>query len=115
MRSGLRWLLLVGFLFLPTFAHAQTTLAGSVRDASGGVLPGVIVEASSPALIEKVRSAVTDASGLYRITDLSPGSYSVAYTLPGFARVIRDPVSLAGSGTVTIDIELRVGSVEETI
>ena len=68
MRSASRLLFLLGFLVLPTFAHAQTTLAGVVRDASGGVLPGVTVEASSAAQIEKVRSAVTDGSGQYRIT-----------------------------------------------
>src|SRR6185436_19168170 len=76
---------------------------------------GVTVEASSSALIEKVRSAVTDGSGQYRITDLAPGAYSVNDMLPGFARVVRDGLTLAGSGTITIDIEMRVGSVEETI
>ncbi len=115
MRSVARSLFLLGFLLLPTFAYAQTTLAGVVRDASGGVLPGVTVEASSPALIEKVRSAVTDGSGQYRITDLPPGTYSVAYTLPGFSKVVRDGLTLSGSGAITIDIELRVGGLEETL
>jgi hypothetical protein len=115
MRSVSRSLLLLGFLVFPTFAHAQTTLAGVVRDASGGVLPGVTVEASSPALIEKVRSAVTDGSGQYRITDLSPGAYTVSYTLPGFARVVREGLTLSGSGAVTVDVELRVGGLEETL
>jgi hypothetical protein len=115
MRSAARSLLIAGFFLLPTLAHAQATLAGVVRDASGAVLPGVTVEASSAALIEKVRSAVTDGSGQYRITDLAPGDYSVAYMLPGFARVIRDGLTLAGSGAVTIDIEMRVGTVEETV
>src|SRR6185295_5599818 len=113
MGSVARSLLLLAFIALPTLASAQATLAGVVRDASGAVLPGVTVEASSTALIEKVRSAVTDGSGQYRITDLAPGAYSVAYTLPGFARVVRDGLTLAGSGTVTIDIELRVGTLEE--
>ena len=110
MRSVSRSWLLLGFLVLPAFAHAQTTLAGVVRDASGGVLPGVTVEASSSALIEKVRSAVTDASGQYRITDLSPGVYSVTYVLTGFSRVVRDGLTLSGSGAITVDVELRVGS-----
>src|ERR1700742_2625139 len=115
MRSVARSLFLLTFLAFPAFAHAQTTLTGVVRDASGAVLPGVTVEASSPALIEKIRSAVTDGSGQYRITDLSPGAYTAAYTLPGFAKVVREGLSLSGSGTVTIDIEMRVGTLEETI
>src|SRR6185295_1385042 len=115
MGSVARSLLLLAFIALPTLASAQSTLAGVVRDASGGVLPGVTVEAGSAALIEKVRTAVTDGSGQYRITDLAPGLYSVTYTLPGFTKVVREGLSLSGSGAVTIDIELRVGSVEETI
>ena len=79
MRSVARSLSLLAFLLLPTFAQAQTTLAGVVRDPSGSVLPGVTVEVSSPALIEKTRSAVSDGSGLYRITDLPPGVYAVSY------------------------------------
>jgi hypothetical protein len=109
MRSVSRSLLLLAFFLLPAFAHAQTTLAGVVRDASGGVLPGVTVEASSPALIEKVRSAVTDGSGQYRITELTPGTYTVTYALSGFAKVVREGLALTGSGAITIDIELRVG------
>jgi hypothetical protein len=79
------------------------------------VLPGVTVEASSAALIEKVRTAVTDGSGQYRITDLPPGIYSVTYMLPGFSRVVREGLTLSGSGAITIDVELRVGGVEETL
>jgi hypothetical protein len=115
MRSVCRSLLFLGFFLLPALVQAQTTLAGVVRDPSGAVLPGVTVEASSTALIEKVRSAVTDGSGQYRITDLAPGAYSVTYILTGFSRVVRDGLTLSGSGTVTIDIELRVGALEETI
>jgi len=100
---------------LPSLAHAQTALAGTVRDASGAVLPGVTVEASSPVLIEKVRSAVSDGTGQYRITELPPGTYSVTFTLPGFAIVKRDGVELSGAGVTTMNAELRVGSVEETI
>jgi hypothetical protein len=100
---------------LPSLAHAQTALAGTVRDASGAVLPGVTVEASSPVLIEKVRSAVSDGTGQYRITELPPGTYSVTFTLPGFAIVKREGVELSGTGVTTMNAELRVGSVEETI
>ncbi len=84
MRSVRRSLFLLGFLLLPTFTYAQTTLVGVVRDASGAVLPGVTVEASSSALIEKTRSAISDGSGQYRITELPPGNYAVAFMLPGF-------------------------------
>src|SRR2546428_12258149 len=108
--------ILVGTLFLiPTAAYAQATLAGVVRDASEAVLPGVTVEASSPALIEKVRSGVTDGSGQYRITELTPGTYTVTYALTGFARVVREGLTLTGSGAITIDIELRVGGLAETV
>ena len=111
MRSVARSSSLFAFLllvFLPTVAQSQTTLAGVVRDASGAVLPGVTVEASSPALIEKARSAVTDGSGLYRITDLPPGTYSVSYMLPGFTKVVREGLRLSGSGAITVDVELRL-------
>ena len=73
------------FTFLPAAALAQAVIAGAVKDTSGAVLPGVTVEASSPALIEKVRTAVSDGGGLYRIEDLRPGTYSVTFRLPGFA------------------------------
>jgi hypothetical protein len=86
-----------------------------VRDTSGAVLPGVTVEAGSPALIDKVRSAVADGSGQYRITDLPPGTYSVTFSLSGFTRVIREGVVLSGSGVTTINADLRVGALQETI
>ena len=100
---------------VPALAWAQASITGVVKDASGAVLPGVTVEAASPALIEKVRSAVTDGSGQYRIIDLRPGTYSVSFTLPGFSVVRRDGVALAGTFTATVDVELRVGALEETI
>ena len=80
---GVRWVRLVVFAlaFAPALAHAQASITGIVKDSSGAVLPGVVVEAASPALIEKVRSAVTDGSGQYRIVDLRPGTYSVTFTL----------------------------------
>jgi len=100
---------------VPAMAHAQSGIAGMVKDTSGAVMPGVTVEASSPVLIEKVRSAVTDGSGRYNIIDLRPGLYSVTFTLPGFNTVIRDGIELPASFTANIDIELRVGALEESI
>ena len=104
-------------LSLPSAAGAQVlgTVAGNVKDASGAVLPGVTVEASSPALIEKVRTAVTDGSGQYRIVNLPPGTYTVTFTLPGFSTVKRDALQVSVNFTSTVDAELKVGSVEETI
>jgi hypothetical protein len=100
---------------LPVVAFAQATISGVVKDASGAVLPGVTVEASSPALIEKVRTAVTDGTGQYAIENLRPGLYSVRFTLAGFAAVQRDEVELSGSFTARINADLRVGGIEETI
>ncbi len=107
--------LVAGALCLPHAAFAQASITGIVRDTSGAVLPGVTVEASSPALIEKVRSSVTDGSGQYRIENLRPGPYSVRFTLAGFNAVAREGIELTGSLTATVSVELRVGSVEETI
>ena len=98
----------------PSVATAQS-LAGTVRDTSGGVLPGVTIEASSPALITKVRTGVTDETGQYRIPDLPPGTYKVSFTLTGFTTVVREGVELSGGGVMTIGAEMRVGSVAESI
>jgi hypothetical protein len=106
---------LAGILLLPNIVAAQATIAGVVRDVSGAVLPGVTVEASSPALIEKVRSVVSDGAGQYRITDLPPGSYSLTFALTGFTTVKRDGVTVSGSGVIPVNIELRVGTLQETI
>ena len=95
-------------------ATAQS-LAGTVRDTSGAVLPGVTIEASSPALITKVRTGVTDETGQYRIPDLPPGTYKISFTLTGFATVVREGVELAGAGVMTISAEMRVGSVAESV
>ena len=99
----------------PSIAAAQATLAGTVRDTSGAVLPGVTVEAASPALIEKVRTASTDGSGQYRITELPPGRYVVTFSLAGFSTVRRDDVQVSGAGVIPINGELRVGVLEETV
>ena len=109
----LLWVVLV--LLVPSSVFAQATLTGTVKDNSGAVLPGVTVEASSPALIEKTRTAVTDDTGQYRIVDLRPGTYSVTFTLPGFITITRDAIDLAGTQTITIPVEMNVGGLEETI
>ena len=101
-------------LALPQIAAAQS-IAGVVRDASGAVLPGVTVEASSPALIEKVRTAVTDGTGQFRLENLVPGTYTVTYGLPGFTTVQREGVQLQTGVTVTLNADMRVGGVQETI
>ena len=100
---------------MPASAAAQAVIAGTVKDPSGAVLPGVIVEAASPALIEKVRTAVTDGTGQYRIEDLRPGTYTVTFTLQGFSTFKREGIELTGSFTATINAELKVGALAETI
>src|SRR3984893_14963411 len=103
------------FALVPRRALAQSGIAGVVKDWSGAVLPGVTFEAASPALIEKVRSAVTDSDGTYRIIDLRPGLYSVTFTLPGFSTVKRDGIDLPAAFTATVSVDLAVGSGAETI
>lgn len=100
---------------VPSTASAQASITGLVKDSSGGVLPGVTVEASSPDLIERARAAVTDGSGQYRIVDLRGGTYTVTFTLPGFSVVKREGIVLEGSFTATVNADLRVGTLEETI
>ncbi|HLG55947.1 MAG TPA: TonB-dependent receptor [Vicinamibacterales bacterium] len=108
--------LLVGVLLLaPTAVLAQASITGVARDSSGAVLPGVTVEAASPALIEKVRTAVTDGGGQYRIVDLRAGTYTVTFTLTGFSTSKREGIVLEGAFTATVNGELRVGALEETI
>jgi hypothetical protein len=102
-------------LMVPAIAHAQATLAGVVRDTSGSVLPGVTVEASSPALIERMRSTVTDASGQYQIVDLRPGTYAVKFALSGFTTVERSSVQVTGGGVISINAEMGIGTIQETI
>jgi hypothetical protein len=105
----------ISLFLLPAIVWAQATITGTAKDTSGAVLPGVTVEATSPALIERVRSVVTDATGQYRIVDLRPGTYTVTFTLGGFSTVRRDGVELSGQFVATIDANLAVGSVAETI
>jgi Carboxypeptidase regulatory-like domain len=116
MRSCL-WGVLLGAVLtlLPSSTFAQASIAGSTRDTSGAALPGVTVEASSPALIEKVRTTVSDSGGLYRIVNLPPGTYTVTYALTGFSQIKRDGIELTGSFTAQLDVELAVGGVTETL
>jgi carboxypeptidase family protein len=102
-------------LALPAVARAQSGIVGIVKDSTGGVLPGVTVEASSPVLIEKTRTAITDDQGQYRLIDLRPGPYVVVFTLPGFNTIRRDGIELPADFTATLNVDMRVGSVEETV
>jgi len=98
------------------FAQGETAaIAGVVRDATGAVIPGVTVEASSPALIERLRTAVTDSQGQYKIIDLRPGTYAVTFTLSGFNTFRREGIELSTSFTATVNADLRVGQLEETV
>ena len=114
MRNAAKCLAILAVLLLPATAHAQV-ITGTVRDGSGAVLPGVMVEASSPVLIEKTRTVVTDGSGQYRIIDLRAGTYELTATLTGFTTVKRGGIELSGTQTLTIPIEMRVGGVAETV
>ena len=108
----------VALIILPGFVYGQTAqsaLAGVVKDATGGVLPGVTVEAASPALIERVRSVTTDSAGLYRIVDLRPGIYTITFTLPGFNTVRVENFDLRADFTATVNADLKVGELNETV
>ena len=107
--------MLLALAIFPTTVFAQASITGLVTDSSGAVLPGVTVEASSPALIEKVRSVVTDGSGQYRIVDLPVGMYTVTFSLTGFNRIRRDGVELTGTFTASVNGQLPVGALEETV
>jgi len=100
---------------LPAAAQAQSAIAGVVKDTSGAILPGVTVEASSDVLIEKTRSVITDGEGAYRIVDLRPGTYSVTFTLPGFQTFKRDALDLPANFTATINADMKVGALEESV
>src|SRR5688572_1117003 len=116
MRTLRAALFVTGLLVvLPSAVFAQASITGVVKDSSGAVLPGVTVEAASPDLIEKVRTALTDDAGRYRIVDLRAGTYTVTFSLPGFGSVRRGDIGLTGTFTATIDAELKVGTLEETV
>lgn len=110
---------LAGLLLLPVAARAQSStsggIAGTARDTTGAVLPGVTVEAASPALIEKVRTVVTDDHGEYKILDLRPGAYAVTFTLTGFNTVKREGLTLSAGVTLPVSADMKVGSLAETI
>jgi hypothetical protein len=107
--------LLAGMLLAAAPSYAQSVIAGTVRDTSGAVMPGVTVEASSPALIEKSKTTTTDADGQYRIVDLRPGPYTVTFTLTGFSTFTRENLQLEANFTATINAEMRVGALEESV
>ncbi len=105
MRGAPRSVLIAALVWLlPSVVFAQASLTGTVKDTSGSVLPGVTVEASSPALTEKVRTVVTDSTGVYRIIELNPGIYALSFSLPGFGTVKRTDIQLQGTTVVTIPI-----------
>jgi len=100
---------------LPALSFGQSGIAGVVTDATGGALPGVTVEAASEVLIEQTRSVTTDGEGQYRFIDLRPGSYNLTYSLEGFATIKREGVQLPADFVASINAEMRVGSLEETL
>jgi hypothetical protein len=116
MRTIYRVLIvLAAIVCVPTLASAQGSITGVIKDSSGAVLPGVTVEVSSPVLIEKVRTAVTDGTGQFRIIDLRPGAYTVTATLTGFNTARREGIEVSGNAVSRIDVEMRVGALEETV
>src|SRR5512138_142846 len=102
------------FVF-PSAARAQSAFAGVVKDATGAVLPGVTVEASSPVLIERVRSVTTDSGGAYKIDNLRPGTYTLTFSLPGFTTVKKEGLELRSDFIATINADLKVGGLEESV
>ena len=108
---------LAALVLAPSLALAQDEagIGGTVEDNTGGILPGVTVEARSPALIEQVRTVFTDGSGIYRVTNLPSGTYSVTFTLPGFSTIVREGIVLRGAFVADVDAQMSVGGVEETV
>jgi len=115
MRAVRFLVVIVSLLAFPAAAFAQAVITGTVKDTSGAVLPGVTVEASSPVLIEKVRTGVSGGNGVYRIEDLRPGTYTVTFTLPGFKTYKREGIVLTGTFTASVDADMAVGGLEETV
>src|SRR5882672_7698535 len=108
-RTWVSLVFVAAVLWLPQAALAQS-IAGTIKDTSGSVLPGVTVEAASPVLIEKTRTAVSDGAGQYRLENLAPGLYTVTYTLTGFSTVQRSAVDIQTGVTITLNTEMRVGA-----
>ena len=98
---------------VPASALAQSAIGGMVKDTSGAILPGVSVEAASDVLIEKSRTVVTDGNGQFKIVDLRPGVYTVTFTMPGFQTLKREQVDLPTDFTAVLNVEMKVGAVEE--
>ena len=116
--TALTMTVLTSLALLPARVSAQaasSSIAGVARDTSGAVMPGVTVEAASPALIEKVRSVVTDGEGQFKIVDLRPGVYAVTFTLVGFSSFKREGLDLPPGFTATVNAELSLGNVQETV
>src|SRR5262249_21352261 len=99
----------------PATIYAQSGIAGTVKDSSGAVLPGVVVAASSPALIEKTRSVITDGGGAYKIVGLRPGTYSVSFSFPGFTPQQKDGVTLTSDFVAEINADMQVGTSTQTV
>jgi hypothetical protein len=115
MHGYQRIVLIACLVLVPALARAQASIGGVVKDSTGAILPGVTVEAASPSLIEKARSVVTDSSGQYKIIDLRPGTYVVTFTLTGFSSLKREGIELTGSFAATVNADLSLGSVTETV
>jgi hypothetical protein len=109
------WLAALILVLLPASSLAQSGLSGVVKDTSGAVMPGVTVEAASPALIERTRTVVSDAQGRFSIIDLRPGTYKVSFSLEGFRTVIHDNLELPSNFTATVNAELQIGTLEESL
>jgi hypothetical protein len=108
-------LVLVAIVVVPAMANAQASIVGTVKDSSGAVIPGVTVEASSPVLIEKTRSVISNGSGQYSIENLRPGSYTVTFTLSGFTPVKREGIELAGAFVATVNADMKAGGLSEAV
>jgi hypothetical protein len=103
-------------VLLPAMARAQDgQIAGSVRDSSDALIPGVTIEVASPALIEKIRTAITDSNGQYRLTNLPVGTYKLTFSLAGFTKSERDGIEVTTNNTSPVNGVLTVGQVTETV
>jgi hypothetical protein len=111
----LGWSLVCGAVVSPALAQQNASISGIVTDTTGGVLPGVSVEASSPVLIGKPRLVVSEGNGRYQLLDLQPGTYRVTFTLPGFSVVQRDGINLTAGFAASVNVELSTGTLTETI